>query len=482
MSTRLTMVPWLLIWAVLAGGQVAAGYALVEKPPLVIGIILALQLAKAPFAAARLHDLGRPTDDWILGLVPIVNVGLWWQLVGRTPSAAVREKRIAAFSSELSALRAFVEGLRLFGRGAPILLPLVLVFSVGYGAIDLAADEIVDALRPPPSPPAKWNKIPDPANPDDDGDGLTDEDESRLKTNPLHPDSDHDQLTDGAEVNDYGTDPSRPDTNGDGRSDRQELEERADLWRLAAWGLVIALIPYFLLQLAKRGSATRASWIPALLVLPTVLFAIALQVRVPRDQGLVVTVLVYNGLDILWGTLFGSVLAVITVIVGDRLRRGAAPFDAEAIRARLGDVVAVHGGVYQAVYVGLQVLIPGIYYALAYAFADISAVLEPERPSFARSASLTAGIRRRVFKAHYLGLMLFIVPQIAGWLYAFAGDLDAFVSSLFDPSAVPIWMGFVLAPFWMATVVIIKLTLLSMWYDRVARKSAATQQAVAGAG
>lgn len=50
---------------------------------------------------------------------------------------------------------------------------------------------------------------------DSDGDGLTDDEERRLGTNPFNPDTDGDGIPDGDEVA-LGTDPLRADTDGDG--------------------------------------------------------------------------------------------------------------------------------------------------------------------------------------------------------------------------------------------------------------------------
>lgn len=59
---------------------------------------------------------------------------------------------------------------------------------------------------------------------DSDNDGLTDEEEAALGTNPESADTDSDGLTDLEEVRNYGTDPTNPDTDGDGYLDGQEVE------------------------------------------------------------------------------------------------------------------------------------------------------------------------------------------------------------------------------------------------------------------
>ena len=60
-------------------------------------------------------------------------------------------------------------------------------------------------------------------NSDADGDGLSNDQEQTLGTNPLCYDTDDDGLSDGDEVNIYATNPRLRDTDGDGVSDGQEL-------------------------------------------------------------------------------------------------------------------------------------------------------------------------------------------------------------------------------------------------------------------
>ncbi len=63
---------------------------------------------------------------------------------------------------------------------------------------------------------------------DTDGDGLTDDEEAELGTDPEVADTDGDGLDDGAEVNDYGTDPTTDDTDGDGLTDGDEIDAGTD--------------------------------------------------------------------------------------------------------------------------------------------------------------------------------------------------------------------------------------------------------------
>lgn len=59
---------------------------------------------------------------------------------------------------------------------------------------------------------------------DTDADGLTNEREAALGTDPLQPDTDGDRLLDGDEVNVHQTDPLKADTDGDGLQDADELQ------------------------------------------------------------------------------------------------------------------------------------------------------------------------------------------------------------------------------------------------------------------
>ncbi len=60
---------------------------------------------------------------------------------------------------------------------------------------------------------------------DSDHDGLTDDEEAKLGTDPHNPDTDGDGLSDGDEVLKYGTNPLKADTDGDGYPDGAEVQK-----------------------------------------------------------------------------------------------------------------------------------------------------------------------------------------------------------------------------------------------------------------
>ena len=69
----------------------------------------------------------------------------------------------------------------------------------------------------------------DPFNPDTDGDGLGDGEEVKsYRTNPLAPDTDSDGLGDGEEVHQRRTDPLNPDTDADRLMDGDEVKRNTD--------------------------------------------------------------------------------------------------------------------------------------------------------------------------------------------------------------------------------------------------------------
>ena len=78
-------------------------------------------------------------------------------------------------------------------------------------------DEMPTDPKAPPTPTTAAAEV------DSDGDGLTDETETALGTDPLLPDSDADGVSDSDETDFYGTDALDPDTDDDELDDAEEL-------------------------------------------------------------------------------------------------------------------------------------------------------------------------------------------------------------------------------------------------------------------
>ena len=75
----------------------------------------------------------------------------------------------------------------------------------------------VITLPSEPVTPPQWYAT------DKDGDGLTDDEETKLGTDKWEPDSDFDEISDKLEIEKYKTDPLNPDTDGDSYRDGLEI-------------------------------------------------------------------------------------------------------------------------------------------------------------------------------------------------------------------------------------------------------------------
>jgi hypothetical protein len=104
-------------------------------------------------------------------------------------------------------------------------------YRTGYGRISLDADndghnhdtDNCPLVSNPDQADLDGDDAGDACDADIDGDGLTNQQEAALGTNPGNPDSDGDGLSDGQEVNVNGTNPLMFDTDGDGLSDGLEI-------------------------------------------------------------------------------------------------------------------------------------------------------------------------------------------------------------------------------------------------------------------
>lgn len=403
MTWRLKLAPFLLAWLLLAGAQLYALMSLLEqeRTGLAVGLVGLLQLAKLPFCAARLNDLGRAPDDAILALVPLANVGLFGQLLSGTPAEDRRQRLIAAWSGEMTATAALAVGFRAFAAGAPVMAVVAVVLGLA-DAFGAAAG--VDLFR--------WSQHPQ--------NGAT-----------------ADQITQG-------------------------------LWFL---GVVLGL--YTVFQFFKRERASRASWIPSLFFVPALLLAAALQFRDAKGMGPLVVSLPISAWTLAFGSIGGAAIVVGWMAVGDLVRRGewslGDGFGAvgSAVARRTWDVAAPHGAYLHAVQIGLQVVIPGLIYALMYAFVDAVAYSEPQARSLSRSADLSRGIWRRIFKVLYVGFVLSNVLAYGLALMFF--DAGVVAASFVDPDALPVTMDWAMRAITYLTWGVSSVALLAMYHERAAR-------------
>lgn len=181
----------------------------------------------------------------------------------------------------------------------------------------------------------------------------------------------------------------------------------------------VALFPaavlavYTFVQVLKRKTASRSSWVPTLLALPAWLVWGALVAADSEVAG----GLPLNMPAALW--YFAAIFIAIGWLqplrsiawlsaardVTDRQRPSLARSLAET-RTRGLRVMPVIGGGNTAISAGLQLLFfPGVLFALQLAFLDAVAVIKPDQPAWRRSTRLTSGMRSRIARLYALWLV-----------------------------------------------------------------------------
>jgi hypothetical protein len=176
--------------------------------------------------------------------------------------------------------------------------------------------------------------------------------------------------------------------------------------------LAVLLGLYTILQIKKRETASRVSWIPCLF-LPSCLIVAAL---VASPNELIVSLVLRISMELTWMCTVGGLIYGLWVCLSYSMATtGRVNIRASVnhLRAQGLGFLAPHGGATLLIYLGMQVLIPGIFYAVMYAFVDHAALLKPKESAFQNSTETSKGLRRPI-------MLLFtatLVPAIVGRIY-----------------------------------------------------------------
>jgi len=333
----------------LLGVQIGLVYVYVgESPAFAVGLAVLVQLLKVPVAGLRLRDLGIRGEEGLLAIFPLANIGLFFQLLTRSPSDAERSFRWAAALKYPGFLDMARSGVGVVMR----VLPVMGVVAVLVGLIQAALEDLV-----------VWG-------------------------------SEALNVAQGAVA--------RPGL---------AVEAAGSVtWVSDVMGvLCIVLAGYTLIQFFKRKRASRVSWIPSLLLAPIAMFLLAVfMVSGGKVPTFVLSAVARVSLGLAWWCLFGGVFAAIWIALSEtRIRTGQVQFSRakQLLQNRVLDVIGPHGGSVLLIWVGMQVVIPGVHYALMYVFVDHAVVLHPERRSFRTSAWASRPLRRRIFLLLFAGFL-----------------------------------------------------------------------------
>jgi len=376
---------WLLGWMVTVGvqlglaGQVIdalnrqSDLGLPEAPPLdtlgvlcVFGLVL-VQVLKVPLALGRLRDLARPSDDALWTLVPIMNVPLFFRLLGKRPKPELWARRTRVIAGMTSAFQAAGQGLQQIGavwsKGLPVVAGIGVLAGVGA---DYLLRFLV-ALSADPTRAVAW------------AEGL--------------------QLVAGA---------------------------------LGLYAAVYALR-------VMRGVAKRSDGLPLLFLAPTLALLASLSMQALSGGGMGIFLLVFldSAVQMGWmAPLAGA--AVYLQLKWLETEEGAE-------RGSMADVITVYGFRFLIVSLGMQILLPGIWFAIAYAYSALLAFYAPTENAFWGSMAATQGYRNRILK-------LLAVWAVGGTLLSgvlqFVALGEGATATLFDPTLLPTWVSGVDAAIW----------------------------------
>lgn len=245
---------------------------------------------------------------------------------------------------------------------------------------------------------------------------------------------------------------------------------------------------YAILQFGKRERVTRESWAPALLSLPSLLVAAALWVQkgeATGQMGLVALSFATMGAGMIWYTFGGAAVNIAWArSAKGHLDGQPVPFVAvvDEVRSRTLEVAAPHGAKVTAITIGMQFLLPGIFYAIALAFADALVVLDPTRKKVLRRAEqLSKGIRGRLFRMWFLWTIVsFLLSEAVVLLLEGVRTSEEAMQRLgvlfLDPSALSQSSYIAQETTWALTGWVMQLALLVLYLEREEQVKARAEQ------
>lgn len=188
-------------------------------------------LPPAPMRMGPSHTFGK-TVALVLSVIVILALagGLFWFFLIRDQQPSTAD--VLPISAPTIPESVSVEPVQPIEPAAPASVPVLDVSPSidGSAAVTSSFTQPVPITTPPEGvnipPPTPVEPTPSPASMDTDNDGLNDQRETELGTDPQKTDTDGDALSDGDEVLKYGTNPVNRDTDGDGYGDGSEIGNR----------------------------------------------------------------------------------------------------------------------------------------------------------------------------------------------------------------------------------------------------------------
>lgn len=206
-------------------------------------------------------------------------------------------------------------------------------------------------------------------------------------------------------------------------------------------GVAVFLGIYGVIQMTKGDSATRSSWWPVLFLTPSAAFAGAIAAVGSQIPPQIVPGLAMIGWDLLFESFAGAAAVFAWISLGASALDGPVRPLGEImgdLQKRFLDVAVVHGAKAHAVLIGIQLILPGIFYMLSLAFADQIVTTDPTRKALRRSSQLTYGMRGRLFRLILLVTLVWFPVSFGAWIaldgIGDSGLLGRFTELLMAPS------------------------------------------------